>query len=35
MQVIVRANFQRFIVNPMFDDMEHLESFARELLLHL
>jgi hypothetical protein len=35
MRAIVRANAQRFIVNPMFDDKEHLEDIAGVILPHL
>jgi hypothetical protein len=35
MQAIARAGAQQFIVNPMFNDMDHLEIFAREIHPHL
>jgi len=32
---IVRAGAQHLLLNPMFDDMEHLELLAQEVLPHL
>jgi alkanesulfonate monooxygenase SsuD/methylene tetrahydromethanopterin reductase-like flavin-dependent oxidoreductase (luciferase family) len=32
---IVRAGAQHLLLNPMFDDMEHLELLAQEIVPHL
>jgi hypothetical protein len=29
------AGAQQFIVNPLFNDLDHLEIFVREILPHL
>jgi probable F420-dependent oxidoreductase len=34
-QVIVRAGAQQIVFNPMFDEMEHLEICAKEIMPHL
>ena len=34
-QAIVRAGAQQIVFNPMFDEMEHLEICAKEILPHL
>ena len=34
-QVLVRAGAQHIVFNPMFDEMEHLEICAREIMPHL
>ena len=34
-QEIVRAGAQRIVFNPMFDEMEHLEICAKEIMPHL
>jgi probable F420-dependent oxidoreductase len=34
-QAIVRAGAQQIVFNPMFDEMEHLEICAREIMPHL
>ncbi|HEU4341518.1 MAG TPA: hypothetical protein VFU31_08105, partial [Candidatus Binatia bacterium] len=34
-QGIVRAGAQRIVFNPMFDEMEHLEICAKEIMPHL
>jgi len=34
-QQIVRAGVQHIVFNPMFDEMEHLEICAKELMPHL
>jgi len=34
-QQIVRAGAQHIVFNPMFDEMEHLEICAKELMPHL
>ena len=31
---IVRAGAQHLLLNPMFDDLEHLELLAQEVLPH-
>ena len=32
---IVQAGAQHLMVNPAFDDMEHLEGFAQDIMPHL
>ena len=32
---IVRAGARHLLLNPMFDDLEHLELLAQEVLPHL
>lgn len=34
-QVIVKAGAQQIVFNPMFDEMEHLEICAKEIMPHL
>jgi alkanesulfonate monooxygenase SsuD/methylene tetrahydromethanopterin reductase-like flavin-dependent oxidoreductase (luciferase family) len=34
-QEIVRAGAQHIVFNPMFDEMEHLEICAKEIMPHL
>jgi alkanesulfonate monooxygenase SsuD/methylene tetrahydromethanopterin reductase-like flavin-dependent oxidoreductase (luciferase family) len=34
-QEIVRAGAQQIVFNPMFDEMEHLEICAKEIMPHL
>ena len=34
-QEIVKAGAQQIVFNPMFDEMEHLEICAKEIMPHL
>ena len=34
-QAIIRAGAQHIVFNPMFDEMEHLEICAKEIMPHL
>jgi hypothetical protein len=33
--VLVQAGAQHLLLNPMFDDLEHLELLAQEIIPHL